>query len=215
MRVLLIGGAKTSGEFLRQVLAESFEAVYAVDGGARHLRDLGVTPQHLLGDFDSLGPDEVQAFRESGAEIHTFPAEKDWTDMELALDLAIKNGATSVAIIGGTGERFDHTMANISLLFRAEEEGVEAFLRDENHEIRLIPPGQQIELCREQGKDFSLFPLNREVRGVRVWGAKYSLENGLFRLGETLGVHNEISARTAHIEGGDGFLLLVRFQSTQ
>lgn len=211
MRVLLVGGAKISREFLQNVINESFEAIYAVDSGARYLRELSVTPQCLMGDFDSLGADELESYREKGTEILEFPPEKDWTDMELALDRAMKSGATSVTIVGGTGERLDHTLANISLLFRAEEEGVEAVLRDEIHEIRLISPGQQIELDREQGKDFSLFPMKSEVRGIRVWGAKYPLEEGFLHFGGTLGVHNEISARSAHVVGGDGFLLLVRF----
>ncbi|HEX2954799.1 MAG TPA: hypothetical protein VHR47_12570, partial [Bacillota bacterium] len=109
-------------------------------------------------------------------------------------------------------ERFDHTLANISLLYRAEIAGVEAILRDGFHHVRLVPPGMALELKRDEGKEFSLFPFNKEVHGVRVWGAKYPLEDGALRFGETLGVHNEISARTAHVVGGDGFLVLVQFK---
>lgn len=212
MRILLVGGATLPEAFVTRICDEGFDAIYAVDGGARHLTKIGRYPSALLGDFDSLSPEEVEEIRQQGTEIYNFPVEKDWTDMELALDMALREGATSITLIGGTGERFDHTLANLSLLYRAERAGVEAILRDDSHMIRLIPPGLTLELERSDGKEFSLFPLNREVQGVRVWGAKYPLEDGVLRFGETLGVHNEISARTAHVVGGDGFLVLVQFK---
>lgn len=212
MRILLVGGAKLGEDFLKHILNADFDAVYAVDGGARHLMQIGLCPTVLLGDFDSLNPEEVEAHRQQGVAIYTFPIEKDWTDMELAIDLAIKEGATSITVVGGTGERLDHTLANISLLYRAETAGVEAILQDHSQMIRLIPPGVTIELQRRNGKEFSLFPLNQEVHGVRAWGVKYPLEDGVLRFGETLGVHNEISARTAHVVGGDAYLVLVQFK---
>jgi len=214
LRVLLVGGGPLSPEFLKAVLQEGFDAVYAVDGGARRLKDLAVVPQLLLGDFDSLDLGEVEEWKQAGTAIRSFPEEKDWTDMELALDTAVKNGAASVTILGGhSAGRLDHTLANIGLLYRAEQQGVQAMLRGEGLEVRLIGPGQEVTLDPEDGRDFSLLPLGYEVHSVRVWGVKYPLENGSLHLGDTLGIHNQISARSAHIVGGDGFLILIRFKN--
>ena len=159
-----------SPEFLKAVLQEGFDAVYAVDGGARRLKDLAVVPQLLLGDFDSLDLGEVEEWKQAGTAIRSFPEEKDWTDMELALDAAVKNGAASVTILGGhSAGRLDHTLANIGLLYRAEQQGVQAMLRGEVWRSA-DRSGTGSDAGSGGWKGFSLLPLGYEVHSVRVWG---------------------------------------------
>jgi thiamine pyrophosphokinase len=212
MHTLLVGGAPVDIVFLENIIKQGFDCIIAVDGGARHLTLIGINPQIVLGDFDSLSSEEVAALQDNGGLVRDFPEEKDWTDMELAVDTAIHEGATEITIVGGMGGRWDHSLANIGLLYRAERQGVRSVIIDPFQEMSLISPGEEIRLDPAKGRDFSLLPLCGEVRGVRAWGVKYPLENGVIRLGETLGVHNKISARRGHVIGGDGFLILIQFQ---
>lgn len=210
MRYLLVGGAPIEKTYLERRLAEGFDRIIAVDGGAQSLFDLGIIPYLVLGDFDSLSGETLEKYKEK-TEIRAFPPEKDWTDMELAVDMAVHEGATSIALIGAAGDRWDHTLANIGLLYRAEQAGVSAVLHAPGQEIRLLCPGQEHRMKREEGSEFSLIPFSAEVRGVRAWGVKYPLENGVLRWGETLGIHNQINAKVAHVVSGDGYLILIRF----
>lgn len=214
MHYLLVGGAPIDRLYLESQLNEEYDRIIGVDGGAQNLLDLGITPHILLGDFDSLAKQSLEEIGKK-TEVRSFPEEKDWTDMELALDTAIHEGATRITIVGGIGDRWDHTIANIGLLYRALQAGVPAVMKAPEQEIRLLSPGQKHRMKREEGSEFSLLPMSGEVRGIRAWGVKYPLKNGTLRWGETLGVHNRISARIAHVINGDGYLILIRFQADQ
>lgn len=211
MRYLLVGGAPIDAKYLKSHIENGYDRIIAADGGAQGLLALGVMPHILLGDFDSLPPNDVEQCK-NATQVRTFPEEKDWTDMELAVDTAIHEGASRITILGGMGDRWDHTLANIGLLYRAERAGISSVLASQGQEIRLLGPGQEFRMNREEGSEFSLIPMGLEVRGVRAWGVKYPLENGVLRWGETLGIHNRISAKVGHVVSGDGFLILIRFQ---
>src|ERR1051326_5659450 len=113
--IIFAGGSLRPGAAVDKAVA-SGELVIAADSGAEIALRYGVTPHFIVGDFDSLSL-PVEDFRERGSQILQVPAEKDETDTELAIEVAIEHGASEITILGGLGgERFEHTMANVLLL---------------------------------------------------------------------------------------------------
>ncbi|MCR4435889.1 MAG: thiamine diphosphokinase [Clostridiales bacterium] len=181
--------------------------VICVDGGARHLRKLGIVPHVLLGDFDSISEADLSFFKNSVAEIIKFPVEKDKTDTELAVAYAVEKGCSSLFIIGGIGSRIDHSLANVFLLKKAVDMGVKGFIVNESNEITLIK--DRIELSREEAK-VTLLPLFEKVEGVTTKGLYYPLTDATLEMGWTWGVSNEFDSELAEVTVKKGYLLVIK-----
>ncbi|MHB9144367.1 MAG: thiamine diphosphokinase [Symbiobacteriia bacterium] len=182
--------------------------VICADGGARHAERLGLAPDVLLGDFDSLAAAEVAKWAARGTEIIQMPPEKDQTDTHLALDLAVQRGAREIALLGATGKRLDHTWANVLLLPRLAAAGVRVNLINEHN---LLTVTQDRETVQGKRGDFvSLLPLTPAVTGVTLRGFKYPLTEATLRWGESLGVSNELVAAEGEVRLRQGWLAVVR-----
>ena len=109
------------------------DIIIAADSGYSNARTLGVTPHILLGDFDSLGtiPEDI-------SEIISVPAEKDFTDTQMAIDTALSKGADEIIIIGGLGGRLDHTLSNLSILEYLHSKNVQGLITDGNDRVRYL-----------------------------------------------------------------------------
>lgn len=180
--------------------------VIAVDGGAAHLRRLGITPDILLGDFDSAHKEDIDYFKELGIQVAQFPAEKDMTDSELAVEKALELGADEVIFIGAVGTRFDHSMANIFLMKRLMDKKVKACIADEHNLIYMFD--KTFSLPGMEGCKLSLVPVSMAVTGVTTKGLKYPLNNATMELGTSWGVSNEFVDETATVTIGEGILLV-------
>jgi len=177
----------------------------ACDGGLRHCPPLGVVPDCMLGDFDSAPPALMDEYRIMGVPALSFPCEKDETDLELAVAHAVALGADSIVLIGASGGRVDHQLANIHVLAQSGDISMEMW--DERTNIRLVR--DRVTLAREGYKTVSLIPLTTEVTGITTRGLKYPLNNETLRVGQTRGVSNEFVGDAAEVVVGDGWLLVV------
>lgn len=210
MRVLIVGGGPIDPDQLKLELMYDPNLIIAADAGGQYLYDIGCFPQILIGDFDSLSQDMVIKMKEAGVEVFTYPIEKDLTDVELSVDLAIDRGATLIRIIGGLGGRIDHTLGNVGLLLKAYQKGVPAYLIDLWQEVTLI--GSRIEIRNKPGCGISLIPLTIKVSGVTTTGLKFPLTDADLYSHQTLGIHNEFSQETATVSIKEGFLVIVVFR---
>lgn len=209
MRVLIVGGGPVDLDQLSRELAKEPDLIIAADAGGKHLHDLKCLPHILMGDFDSLAPEIVAEISRAGVELLTFPIAKDQTDVELAVDLSLARGATEIRIIGGIGERLDHTLGNIGLLLKANQRGVPTFLIDPRQEVTVTDAAIQIP-C-ETGMGLSLIPLTLKASGVTTTGLKFPLNNADLYFHQTLGIHNECTGKTAGVSVKEGILLIVSF----
>jgi thiamine pyrophosphokinase len=177
------------------------DLIIAADGGFNHLKKAMITPHVLLGDFDS-----IESLPESKSfKILTFPKEKDFTDIELAIEHAIVKGCDSICLAGATGSRLDHSIANIFLLRKLYESGIESEIVDEHHEMFLINGHKT--LYGFEGALLSLLPLDPIVSGVTLKGFKYPLENASIRMGDTIGISNIVISKNCEINASNGLLL--------
>jgi thiamine pyrophosphokinase len=184
------------------------DLVICADGGADHARRFGIKPDFLLGDFDSVNGSNLSYFKEIGTNILTFPAQKDLTDTELAVEFAVEKGASSITIIGGIGTRFDHTFSNVLTLRKLLSLGVKGVIVDEHNEITLID--SSIKLDREENTRISILPLTSRVEGITNKGLYYRLENFTLDMGSSRGISNEFISDTAEISITKGLLLVIK-----
>lgn len=182
--------------------------VLCADGGARHADPLGLVPDLLLGDFDSLPETELARWQARGVGIRRVPREKDQTDTHLAMDLAVSRGARHILLLGATGERLDHTWANVLLLPRFVEQGVRVQVVNERNVLTVTRDRETV--VGQPGDFVSLLPLTPEVSGVTLRGFKYPLEEATLRWGESLGVSNELLGTEGEVRLRQGWLAVIR-----
>lgn len=206
---IFANGDANDGPMVRRALAESGDALaIAADGGARIAAYYGVKLHLVVGDFDSLTDEELDALQTGGAEIERHPVHKNETDLELALIRAVERGATWIRIIGGVGDRLDQTLSNIYLMALPELSGCDVRLVAGKQETRLLHPGETV-IEGEPGDTISLVPLSGIARGVRTENLYYPLRDEDLLFGPARGVSNVLSASPARVSLRDGVLMLV------
>lgn len=210
--VIFSGGTYHNLEFYR-ALIEGADLIIAADSGGRALASLEVTPHLLVGDMDSIGADVLAAIRKRGAEIIEVSGEKDFTDTELAVRVAVDRDATEIVICGALGDRLDHTLANISLLVYAQEKGVPARIVTEDQEAYLLTADVVNPIAGKIGDTVSLIALSDPTTGVTTHHLKYPLKEASLGLLSPLGVSNEVSGTNPWVEFWEGRLLLVKIRN--
>lgn len=194
---------------VRRALAEGIAALsIAADGGLRVAQHYDVQPQIIVGDMDSVNPDDLQAYEQAGVEVHRYSPEKNETDLELALLLAAERGASWVRILGAIGARFDQVLANVYLLALPQLEGVDVALVAGKQIIRLLRPGET-RLQGQVGDTLSLIPISGDVVGITTQHLKYPLRNETLHFGPARGISNVFVAEEASVKIDDGLLLCV------
>ena len=183
------------------------DILIAADGGALHCRSLGLTPDVLIGDFDSLETKEVAELEARGAKVIRHPARKDFTDLELALRHARELGAKHILVMAALGNRWDQTLAN--LLLPASESFLEVDIRllDGHQEILLVRAGQTVEIEGQRGDILSLIPLYGDAHGITTYGLEYPLNEGTLTFGSTRGISNVLVEKKARVSLRKGLLV--------
>lgn len=204
-RVLIYTGGALSPAFLDEIKSGDF--IIGADRGALYLIEHGIRPDLSVGDFDSIPSNMLEHIRSNSEKVMTCdPIDKNLTDTELAFELALEQSPDSIMILGATGTRLDHTLANIHMLIRGLQHHIPCSILDQNNYIVLTGSS-----CLVENRGFtyvSLLPLTTEVTGIYLEGFQYPLENATLRLGQSLGVSNKLAGGngTVRIEGG---LLLI------
>jgi len=208
MKVLLFAGAAISDyTFCGQYLQDGI--VICCDGGIAHAKALGITPNYIVGDFDSADPSLLEEYRNQGIAIQTFPTHKDETDMELGMDLAMELGATDIVIFGGIGSRFDHTLANAHLLLRLLKKGIRGRLVNENNCVELID--KSLILQGKAGDIVSTIPLSTEVKGITLEGFVYPLTDHTLAIDDDIvAVSNVMVGDWAKVTITEGYLFVIQ-----
>lgn len=202
--VILTGGAVVATPALRARLAGA-SLVVAADGGLRHAVTLGLAPDLLVGDLDSVAAATRSRYPGLATEPH--PTDKDALDLELALDAAAARGATEVLLVGGLSGRLDQTLATVAIAQARRAAGIDVDVADGVRSVWPLRPGEVRRLALPAGTRFSLMPLDG-VAVVSLSGARYPLERARLHRARGRGVSNEAHgaiAVTAHA----GALLVV------
>lgn len=210
MNTLILTGGQISKTFLANHLKKNkYDIIITADKGLESLEKLDLTPNYIIGDFDSVNKTILNRYKKLSVDIKELLPEKDFTDTEAALDIAIKKKSTKITIIGATGTRLDHILANIHILKKALDKNVEARIINSNNEIMLIKNEKEI-LKDDKYKYISLIPLTTSVEGITLKGFKYEIQNYTLKIGTSLGVSNEQILPKAKITLKEGILIIIK-----
>ena len=180
----------------------------AVDGGLQHLKRVGLTPDLLIGDLDSVDAADLAEIVDAGIEILRFPPAKDQTDLELALEQALKLGYAQIVVAYAFGDRVDHTLGNLSLLTRPDLAGKSISLDDGQVEARLLD--NNASLPTQPGELVSLIAWGEPVEGITTKGLEYPLNNETLTPWQTRGISNIALSDSIEISVKSGSLLMIR-----
>jgi thiamine pyrophosphokinase len=168
---------------------------------------LGLTPDVVIGDMDSLGEQDQAQLRAAGTRFVVHPPAKDETDLELALLYALEQGVASITVLGALGGRLDQTLANILLLTMPDLAECDVRLADGAQTAFVVRDAAQLE--GQVGDTVSLIPLCGDAQGVTTSGLLYPLADDVLPFGLGLGVSNEITATPVSVQLRQGLLLCV------
>jgi thiamine pyrophosphokinase len=189
-------------------MAQAGALIIAADGGADVALALGLQPHLVIGDLDSIRPTTLESLEAQGASIQRFAADKNETDLELALLAAVERGANWIRVIAATGNRLDQTIANIYLLALPALARLDVRLVAGKQSSWLLVPGTY-PLPGAIGDTISLIPFGDNATGISTIGLKYPLHHETLYFGAARGVSNMIIATDAYITFNAGKLLVV------
>ncbi len=199
-RAVIMAGADISDYSFYTPLSGDY--VICADRGYLHALKLGIRPDILLGDFDSLDmplPDNIETL--------TFPAEKDETDLQIAIEHALSKGFWDIYVIGAFGGRCDHFLGNVCLMKWTRERGGSLILEDGDTRMFLL--ADTIMLPKKENRYLSVIPFFEDVV-ISMSGVKYPLDKARLTVGGTLGISNEISDDVAYLNVNEGSAIILQ-----
>lgn len=211
MRFVIVSGGCIDDAFAVDWLGKNkYDCMIAADSGMNFLHRNGIVPDIIAGDFDSVASESLSYFQElNEVQVLKLNPIKDDTDTEFVIREAICRGAKEITILGATGTRLDHVLANVYLLGIGLEENVSIELVDKHNRIRMISDELEIKKEQQFGSFVSILPVKGDANGVTLEGMKYPLEDAYVACFSSLGVSNEIVEDIARISVKQGVLLVI------
>ena len=187
------------------------DLVIAADSGLAHAKSLGLSVTTVIGDFDSIDPATLAEAKAKGVEIVPYPVNKDATDLELALELAVARGAKLVTVIsGGPGDRLDHFLGEISVLTAPFLSACIVTGWVGSSKVSVIRPEFPLTVFGTPCDLITLLPVTPEATGVSTTGLQYALSDATLHAWRTRGVSNVLLTDSAMISLRAGVLLCVQ-----
>ena len=206
-RILIFANGNLPDLERARAILHPADAILCADGGTRHALALGLRPDLVIGDMDSLTRPEWSELEKAGIAIELYPHDKDETDLELAVTRALEMEPASLVIIGALGLRLDHTLANLSLLSDPRLAGLDARIDDGVEEVQFCRA--EAELAGAPDDLVSLIPWGGPALGVRTAGLRWPLNGETLHPEKTRGISNKMLDASARISLASGLLLVI------
>lgn len=194
-------------------VVQSAELLIAADGGSSHCERLGIIPDILIGDLDSITKSLLKQYKQQNVTILSYPKDKDATDLELALDIACDKGASSITIYGVLGGRWDMSFGNILVAANSKFRDKTVELVDGSCTMQILHPGNHTLTNLEIGQRVSLLPLSGDATGVTLQGFTYPLSEATLPFGTSQGLSNVVELESVKITLASGILLYVKLHA--
>jgi len=202
-RIIIFANGDLPDPDKAHALLRESDFIIAADGGTRHALALGLTPNIIIGDLDSLNVERLTF----NAEIIQSPADKNETDLELAFQHALTLNPEQIIILAALGGRLDQTLGNIALVSNVQRSTSNVRLDDGIEEVFFCH--EQTQIKGASGDIVSLIPWQGEVTGIVTTGLKWPLQNEILYPQKTRGISNEMMNDTATIQIKSGLLLII------
>ncbi|MBA3689165.1 MAG: thiamine diphosphokinase [Chloroflexi bacterium] len=208
MKAIVVAGGNAAPEDAAHL--SGADMVIAADSGAQWLDSGGVRPDLVIGDMDSIDPLLLQRLATRGVEVEKHPAEKDASDLDLALSRAMAGGANEVVILGGLGgRRLDHELANVLLLVDRRWDGIRLRMIRDGTSVQALRGASRADLDGAAGDLVTLLPAGGDATGVRTDGLRYPLVGETLPSGGSRGLSNEVALAGASVSLEVGTLLII------
>lgn len=202
-RCVIVGGAAIGNYPLIASKLRQDDFFIFCDAGLAHSKPLGVEPDLIVGDFDSCSKPQTDI------ETIVLPREKDDTDTFFAVKEAIRRGFRDFVLIGVTGQRLDHTLANVSILLMLDSKGYTGSIIDDYSEMEIL--SDKTAYIPDSYSYFSILAMEKEARGVCERNVKFPLEDAVITCDYQYGVSNEVlPGSIAEVSVREGRLLLIK-----
>ena len=216
--VIFVNGNLSDVSQAKKVIKKD-DCLIATDGGAKHILKLGLTPQIIIGDFDSISPLLLKKLTKMSKEqkslfpaLIKYPTKKDKTDFELAIDYCLEKKFKEIIVFGILGHRIDHMLANIFLMAKTQTESAS---RRTKIKIKIIEGKKEIFILNKEivingkiGDGISIIPVSKKLEGVTTQGLYYRLIDETLFFGSTRGVSNVLNKTSAKITVAGGVALI-------
>lgn len=218
-KTLIISGGKTDMDFAKNYVGNnSFDTVVCADSGLDTAYKLGLKVDFFMGDFDSVSSEVLSSYIDKkiqnsiDAQFVKYPEQKDATDTELVLDFVLENEPSLVVMLGATGGRIDHLLANIGILLKALKEDVETYIVDRYNKICMIDRSTILYKDDMWSKYVSFYPYTERVENLKLSGLKYGLAGEDIAIGSSRTVSNEFAddSDMAEISFDSGILIVIQ-----
>jgi len=207
MKTVIIGSGQIYNyDFCLDIL-KSADKIICADGGTRHAANMKITPDVIIGDMDSSEISCIDYFKKMGVKIVRYPKEKDKTDTHICVEFAL-TFSKEITLLGATGSRIDHTIANISLLKLGIDAKIPITVIDNKNRIRMID--DFIVLGGSKGDLFSLIPVMGKAEGISTKGAYYELTDATIEFGDSYGISNCFNDDKVEVSLKKGYLLVIK-----
>lgn len=187
-----------------------FKRKIVVDGGARRARELGIIPDWVVGDMDSISEHDRRFMEEAGVSFELHPAEKDFTDTQIALELAEREGGREIEVWGGTGSRLDHNLSNIFSASSFLDRGIDIVFESPDLSVYFVK--RQLVVPGLPGDTVSLIALDSRVSGVDLSGFKYPLDKATLEINWQWAVSNIITGKNPVVRLDSGILAVLHYK---
>ncbi|MBI3586230.1 MAG: thiamine diphosphokinase [Ignavibacteriales bacterium] len=202
-KALILANGEPPKKQLLQSLLKDARFIVCADGGANTAAKLGIQPNAIVGDLDSIHAEALVKF-------HKIPthesADENSTDLEKAVAWTIQQQYDHITIIGGFGKRLDHTVGNLGVMPKFYPDAIIRFI-DDLGEVSYV--GRHISFEAKRGDIISLIPLSR-CEGVTTQGLQYALDNEALELGVREGTSNVVMSSSVSIKVKKGHLALYK-----
>jgi len=206
-KIAIVGSGKLSEKFLKGI--KQADSIIGVDRGAAWLLSHNIIPHVAVGDFDSVTKKEFQLIEKKVQQvIKQPPYPKYETDMELAVQHALKQNPNQVAIYGATGTRIDHMLGSLYLLEQFLKTSIDARIVDETNEIILVSGRRTLKKVKGY-RYVSVLPFTKSAI-VTLRGFLYEVDSLTIHQGQTVGISNEIPGIEATIEVHEGIVWVIQ-----
>jgi len=206
-RILIFANGDLPDLEKARALIRTDDFILCADGGTRHALALGLTPDLVIGDMDSVTTDEFSQLKKPNVAIELFPRDKDETDLELAIRHALEKKPQAILIVAALGGRLDQTLGNISLLSDPRLSTLDCRLDDGLEEVLFCRDQSTVE--GRSGDLVSLIPWREKVKGVQTKNLKWPLRGEILYPEKTRGISNEMTGNVAEVSIASGLLLII------
>jgi thiamine pyrophosphokinase len=208
--IVVFGGAAPDVDLAAAIETSDDVLVIAADSGAAHAIEIGYDVHIVVGDFDSIDPALLARLESTGTRVERHPVSKDATDLELAIDVAVREGADSVFVIGGHGGRVDQSFANAFVISSPVYAAVSMHALLDAALVSVVHGGGGATFRGAPGDVVTILPMHGDATGVRTEGLEYPLRGETLAAGTTRGVSNVMDGDEASVSIDGGTVLVIR-----